>query len=452
MSDLLTTVASFIVALGVLITVHEFGHFWVARRSGVKVLRFSVGFGRALWSRRGKTDDTEYVIAALPLGGYVKMLDEREGEVPEEQSHRAFNRQPLRIRSAIVLAGPLFNLAFAILVYWGILMVGEPGLRAEVGTVTPSSPAADAGLLPGDRLLSVDGEVALTWERATMALLSGALGDQMVRIEVEDADGVKRLREMDASGVAGKGAQVLEQIGINPYLPKAEPVIGKTTADGAARAAGLIEGDRILSAGGEPIESWSEWVKSVHRHPEEDMNIVLRRGDAEMELLLHPGAVVEDGVTIGRIGAYPLVDPAARDRYWVVVSLGPVAALGAAMERTWDMSVLMLRMLWKMATGKASVENLSGPITIAQYAGQSASIGLMPFFKFLAVVSISLGVLNLLPVPLLDGGHLFFYLIEAVKGSPVSDRAQLVGQQVGLGLLLGLMGLAFYMDLSRLFG
>ncbi|MCB1877622.1 MAG: RIP metalloprotease RseP [Chromatiales bacterium] len=452
MNELLITVLSFIVALGVLITVHEFGHFWVARRSGVKVLRFSVGFGRALWSRRGKKDGTEYVIAALPLGGYVKMLDEREGEVPLEQTHRAFNRQPLRIRTAIVLAGPLFNLAFAILVYWVILMVGEPGLRAQVGEVATDSPAAHAGLQVGDRLLSVDGEPALTWERATMVLLSGALGEHTVRVEVEDAQGIRQVRAMDVAGVADKGAQVLDQIGITPFIPKAEPIIGKTTADGAARAAGLQEGDRVLSADGQPVGSWSDWVDIVHDHPEVDMAVRIQRGEVEMTLILRPDAVVEDGKTIGRIGAYGLVDKEARDRYWVVQSMGPIDAFGRALERTWDMSALMLRMLWKMAMGKASVENLSGPITIAQYAGQSASIGLMPFFKFLAVVSISLGVLNLLPIPLLDGGHLFFYLIEAVKGTPVSEKAQLVGQQVGLGVLLGLMGLAFYMDLSRLFG
>jgi len=450
MSSMVTTIASFLVALGVLITVHEFGHFWVARRLGVKVLRFSVGFGRPLGTWRGKVDDTEFVIGALPLGGYVKMLDEREGEVDEHERHRAFNRQRLAVRTAIVAAGPVFNFLFAILVYWAIFVVGEPGSRPIIGTVEPSSPAAEAGLQPGDEITGVAGQMTPTWESAAFALLVETLADRSFALELADPEGRPYGREIHLRPDAAATGSALPGLGIRPQRPVVPPVLGKLVSGGAAAAAGLAPGDRVIAADGVSITDWSAWVTYVRARPDQWIALEVERGDRRLDLRLRPERIELEGAEVGQIGAYVELPEGLLDGYRAELRYGPLSAIGPAIGKTWDMSVLMLRMLGRMLVGEASVKNLSGPISIAQYAGKSASVGFGSFVKFLAVVSISLGVLNLLPIPLLDGGHLFYYLIEVVKGSPVSEQIEMVGQRVGLVILLGLMGLAFYLDLERI--
>ncbi len=455
MNGVLLSTIAFIVAIGVLVTVHEFGHFWVARRLGVKVLRFSIGFGKPLWSGRFGTDDTELVVAAIPLGGYVKMLDEREGEVDAAERHRAFNRQGLSTRIAVVTAGPLFNFLFAIAAYWLMFVSGVPGLRPVIGELIESSPAQQAGFMPGDEIRRIKDRPTSSWETAILALLDAGLDEQAsFEVGVRDPQGSDRLVRVRLDGstrLLDKGG-VLENFGIKPWRPVYPATIDRLLAGGSGEQAGLLAGDRVVAADGEVMKDWNQWVDYVRARPGRTIAVQVQRGDELLDLELTPQAVQDKGETVGRIGAYvrlPDADQHATMR--VVVRYGLLEAVPAALGKTWEMSTLTLRTLWKMVSGKASVENLSGPISIARYAGQSAAIGLAAFLGFLAIVSVSLGVLNLLPIPILDGGHLMYYLIEMLKGSPVSEAAQMFGQRVGIVLLLLLMSLAFYNDLARLF-
>jgi regulator of sigma E protease len=452
MNGVLISLAAFIVAIGVLVTVHEFGHFWVARRLGVKVLRFSVGFGKPLWKRTFGDDRTELVIAALPLGGYVKMLDEREGEVAAAELTRAFNRQPVKTRIAIVVAGPAFNFLFAILVYWAMFVTGVPGLKPLVGEVTPASYAAEAGFQNGDEILAVAGKPTVTWEATVLALLGASLdGQDSVAVAVRAADGQERHLQVhfENPDVLLKKGGVLENLGLSPWQPLA--VIASLVADGAGERAGLLPGDQVIVADDVAVSSWRQWVDIVRERPGRNIAVQVLRDGAVVKLTVQPDSIIEKGREIGRIGAYvQLPDDGQRATMRVVVRHGLLKAIPAALNKTWEMTTLTLRTLWKMVTGRASIENLSGPITIAQYAGQSAVIGLAAFLGFLGIVSVSLGVLNLLPVPVLDGGHLLFYLVELVTGHPVTEAVQLVGQKIGIVLLLGLMSLAFYNDIIRL--
>ncbi len=455
MNGVLHSVVAFIVAIGVLVTVHEFGHFWVARRLGVKVLRFSIGFGKPLWSRRFGADNTELVIAAIPLGGYVKMLDEREGEVTAAEQHRAFNRQSLSTRIAVVVAGPLFNFLFAIAAYWLMFVSGVPGLRPVIGELIESTPAVQSGFMAGDEIRSIKGKPTNSWEMAVLALLDAALDEQAsFEVGVRDPQGNDRLVRVRLDGstrLLAKGG-VLENFGIKPWRPVYPAMIDRLVSGGPGEQAGLSAGDLVVSADGVAVTDWNQWVDYVRARPDRTIAVRVQRGDELLDLGLTPRAAEDAGETVGRIGAYvrlPDADEHATMR--VVVRYGPLEAVPAALGKTWEMSTLTLRTLWKMVSGKASVENLSGPISIARYAGQSAAIGLATFLGFLAIVSVSLGVLNLLPIPILDGGHLLYYLIELFKGSPVSEAAQMFGQRVGIILLLLLMSLAFYNDLARLF-
>lgn len=452
MSDLLHTLVSFLLALAILIAVHEFGHFWVARRLGVKVLRFSIGFGRPLVRWVSRRDGTEYVLAGIPLGGYVKMLDEREEEVDPAEAHLAFNRQVLWKRTAIVLAGPLFNLAFAILLYWGILVVGDTGSRALIGTVEPGSIAAEAGLEAGDELLRIGDRDTPTWEAAIFALMAETLNGVDLPVRIRDVDGDERLFVLDGRALASlpEDPAILTHLGLKPARPPLPPVIGEVRPGEAAALAGLQPGDRILATQGQAIPDWDAWVKLVRDHPGQPLRVRLARGDRELELELTPRPAASPEGEIGRVGAGVEVPEALLAQYRAEVRLGPLDAARVAIQKTADMSWLMLKVMGRMLTGQASLEHLSGPISIAESAGRSASHGINYFIKFLAVVSISLGVLNLLPIPLLDGGHLLYFLIEGLKGSPLSDQMQLLGQRLGMGLLAMLMSLAFYVDLQRL--
>jgi regulator of sigma E protease len=452
MSGVLYSLAAFLVAIGVLVTVHEFGHFWVARRLGVKVLRFSIGFGRPLWRRTFGADRTELVVAALPLGGYVKMLDEREGEVAATELHRAFNRKPVATRMAVVLAGPLFNLLFAVFAYWLMFVAGVPGLRPVVGEVMPGSLAAQAGILQGDEIVAIQGVRTPTWDSAMMNLLEAGLDERAVlELRVRNPQGEERQLQVQFTKpdrLLEKGG-VLQNFGLAPWQL---PAVIDTVVDGkAAQRAGLQPGDRILSADGQPIAGWNDWVEYVRARPEQKIRVEVLRGSARVSLSMVPERVSEDGSEHGFIGAsVRLPDERQRATMRVDVRYGMLEAVPAALGKTLEVSTLTLRTLWKMVTGRASVENLSGPISIARYAGESAAIGLGTFLAFLGVVSVSLGVLNLLPIPVLDGGHLLYYLVELVTGKPVSDAVQLVAQKLGILLLLMLMSVAFYNDLLRL--
>jgi len=454
MSGFGSSLLGFIIAISVLVAVHEFGHFWVARRLGIRVLRFSIGFGKPLWRRRFGADNTEFAIAALPLGGYVKMLDEREAPVAPQDAGRAFNRQPLWVRSAVILAGPLFNFLFAIAAYWLMFVSGVPGLRPVVGEVAPQSVAAQAGFQTRDELLSVAGRQTPTWDAATLELLDAALAREQIEIRVRQPDDHQRLVVMDFSEVSNaldKGG-LLENLGLAVWRPTVPAVIDRLIPGAPAEQAGLLPGDRVLALDDVPIESWSQWVELVRGHPGETLRVRVERDGGELELALVPRAVEERGTTIGQIGAYVREPEGLRDSMRVEVRYGAFEATGKALVKTWDMTALTVRTLWGMLTGQASVENISGPISIAQYAGYSVSIGLASFLKFLAIVSVSLGVLNLLPIPILDGGHLLYNIIEWLRGKPLSEHAQQLGQQLGIVLLLVLMSIAFYNDLSRLFG
>jgi len=451
-TSLIYTVVGFVIAISILVVVHEFGHYWVAKRLGVKVLRFSVGFGRPLWMRRFGPDHTEWAIAAIPLGGYVKMLDEREGDVAKHELPRAFNRQPIWKRMAIVLAGPMFNFLFAILAYSVINMAGVDGIRPVVGKVADGSPAQEAGFKPGDELLTIDGSRVQSWDEHRLYLYARALDRATVHMQVRDTDGVPRDRYLDLSSItpAEVGAGLLErQIGLSVALPEVEPVIGSLDEHGAGAQAGMQVGDLIVAIDGRPVHAWQDVVTTVSSRPGETLKITLRRNGTQRVIAVTPQTVESAGKQVGRIGVGVLL-PQLPASMRVRVSYTPYEAVYEGVATTWNMSVLTLKMLAKMVMLEVSTKTISGPLTIAQYAGASAQIGLDRFVLFLAVVSVSLGVLNLLPVPVLDGGHLLIYAIEGVKGSPLSERVLYWAQQAGIMLLVGLMMLAMYNDFMRL--
>jgi len=451
-SSFLFTTASFIVALGILITVHEFGHFWVAKKLGVKVLRFSVGFGKPLLKYTEKTDGTEFVVAAIPLGGYVKMLDEREGEVPAAEVHRAFNRQTVAVRSAIVAAGPLFNFIFAFFAYWAIFVSGESGLRPLIGTVEPASVAEVAGFKVDDELLSISERATPTWEKALDAFLAESLREDELKVLVKDSRGYEKTYQLPSGVLSELSAEkgVFDLLGITPKRPVVPPVLGEVLSGEAADRAGLLSGDKILSVDGEELISWGALVDYVQKHPDQQLEFEIERAGSFLAISLVTSSRLQGEKKIGRIGASVDMPEGLYEGYKREVRYGPLEAAGESAKKIVDLSWLMVKMMGRMLTGQASVENLSGPISIAESAGKSASYGPIYFLKFLAIISISLGVLNLFPIPILDGGHLFYFLIEAIKGSPVSEQVMMQGQKIGIVLLLSLMMVAFYVDIGRL--
>lgn len=447
--------AAFLVALGLLITIHEFGHYWVARRCGVKVLRFSIGFGKPLWKRVAGEDRTEYVLAAIPLGGYVKMLDEREGEVAEEELDRAFNRKGLKQRSAIVVAGPMFNFILAVVLFWLMYSLGVPGDRPLISEVLPDTPASRAGIMAGDEITAINGQDTPTWTAVQRIILTEIFDNRPMAVQVRRADRSTRELSMRlGEGFASRmeEGKILSQIGYQPLRLKVPPVVGEVDKGSAAERGGLRTGDKIVSADGEDISDWGDMVTFTRARPGRLVRLRVERGGSIVDLEVVPDTIKDGEQEIGRLGMKNAPPPKIPEEMRGVLRYGPVDAVIVALEQTWEMSVLTLRMLGKMIIGEVSFRNLSGPVTIADYAGKTASHSLVSFLNFLAVVSVSLGVLNLLPIPILDGGHLLLYGIEGVRGRAVSEKSQMRMQQVGLALLLLLMSVALYNDFARLTG
>lgn len=444
-------VVGLVIALGVLVTFHEFGHFWVARRCGVRVLRFSVGFGTPLvrWHDR---HGTEFVVAAIPLGGYVKMLDEREGEVPLEQLDYAFNRKSVFQRIAIVSAGPIANFLLAILFFWVLAMLGSQQVRPVIGSVVADSPAALGGLAAGQEVVAVDGEAVNGWAAVNLRLVRrlGETGELTVAVH-EPGSSVEVTHKVAISSwlKSAENPDPIGGLGIQPWRPAMPPVIAELDPEGPAKAAGLQIGDRLQSLDGVAVNDWQQVVDKVRARPEQSIVLAYQRDGQSRELKLTLAAKGEGKARTGYLGA------GVSGGQWPAemlreVRYGPVAAVGEALSQTWSMSLLTLDSLKKMVLGQLSVKNLSGPITIAKVAGASAQSGVGDFLHFLAYLSISLGVLNLLPIPVLDGGHLAFYLVEWVRGRPLSERVQAWGMQIGISLVVGVMLLALVNDLSRL--
>lgn len=440
-----------LVALGVLVTFHEFGHFWVARRCGVKVLRFSVGFGTPLvrWHDR---QGTEFVIAAIPLGGYVKMLDEREGDVPPALVGQSFNRKPVGQRIAIVAAGPVANFLLAIFFFWVLAMLGGQQIRPVIGTVENGSPAAAAGLTAGQEIVSVDGKPTNGWSAVNLQLVRRLGESGTLNIGVRDEGSSTEQQRQVKLDQWLKGADEpdpIRSLGLQPWRPAIEPVLAEIDPKGPAGAAGLKTGDRLLGIGGQSVNEWQQVVDSVRARPGAQVVVRVERDGAPLDVPVTLGVKGEGEAAAGYLGA------GVKGGQWPAsmlreVSYGPLEAVGEGLSRTWNMSVLTLGSLKKMLFGELSVKNLSGPITIAKVAGASAQSGVGDFLNFLAYLSISLGVLNLLPIPVLDGGHLLFYLVEWARGRPLSDRVQGWGVQIGISLVLGVMLLALINDLGRL--
>ena len=450
MTGALINLVAFIVAISILVAVHEFGHYIVGRLCGMKVLRFSIGFGKPVWTRIAGKDRTEYCISAIPLGGYVKFLDEREGPIDPEDQGRAFNHKPIASRIVVLLAGPFFNFLFAILAYWILFINGIPTMKPAVGEVTAGTYAAEAGLEFGDRILKVGDRNATDWETALVSMLDEMLGDGRVPLELEGADGWVRETTIDVGDDASRLTEpgmLFDGLGFQPWQPPA--IVGTVAEDGAAYAGGIEEGDRITAIDGESVVTFRDLQQIVRARPHETVIVELIRRNAGLSREVTLGSQELDGVITGLLGVG--ISTASTD-YWYVRKYAPFAAIGQAVERSWTTIGFTVRMLSRMLTGEVSIKNISGPINIAQYAGNSAAAGINAFLDFLALISISLGVLNLLPIPILDGGQIVYQTIEALKGSPLSEKAQLFGQKVGILALLLLMSFAFYNDIARIIG
>jgi regulator of sigma E protease len=453
----LVSLLAFIVAIGVLIAVHEFGHFWVARKLGFKVQRFSIGFGRPLWRRTGPAPDhTEYVLAAVPLGGYVKMLDEREGPLEPGDEGRSFQSRPPLARIAVLLAGPGFNFLFAIVAFWLLFMHGVPGLKPVIGEVTDGSIAQRAGLARDDTIVAVGGEPVATRESAVLGILDVLVEQGDVPLVVRDGGGAEHHVVLDVP--VEKRVQLTEPgalmsgLGFSFWYPKLPVVVGQLVDGGPAQLAGLKPGDEIYAVNGERMDDFYRFVDLLRSKPGETLRFGVLRQGSELSFDVAVKAEVEDGKTIGRIGMSSGGSASFPESMRTEERYGPLAALQPAVAETWSKTVLTVKFLWRMVTGDVSTKNISGPINIAQYAGLSALGGLTYFIGFMALISISLGVLNLLPIPILDGGQVVYQVAEMIKGSPLSEDLQLAGQKVGIAFLVALMGFAFYNDIARLIG
>ena len=458
------TLLAFVVTIGLLVTIHEYGHFQVARWCNVKVLRFSIGFGKPLWQKAFGKDHTQFVLAAIPLGGFVKMLDERElkaeqtanPELPkiqysEAELQRAFNRQTVWKRIAIVVAGPLANLLLAILLYWGLFMLGVTGTRPIIGEVVSNGLAAQASLTSGEIIQKINGEPVNSWQEARWILLEESLENKSVEIEAINQNNELFQHTLSFAGVNNDSeVDVLKRIGLEEYRPTIPAVIGEILPNSAAEKAGFMTEDKIISIGGVTITDWEQVVNIVKTSPNKKLWFEIERAQKTLRVAAMPEKVEENSNSIGRLGAAVKLDQKELDSLLVEFNYSPLVSLQKAVGKTWDTSIFSLNMLGKMLLGQVSLKSISGPVTIADYAGKSADMGLKTFLSFLALVSISIGVLNLLPIPVLDGGHLMYYMVEIFKGSPVSENLMLAGQKIGFVILGLLMTLAIFNDVNRL--
>lgn len=442
MVDFLTSLLAFIVAISVLVAIHEYGHYIVGRWAGMKVLRFSIGFGKPIWTWVRGDDRTEYCISSIPLGGYVRFLDSREGPIPPEDEGRAFNHKPVPARIAVLFAGPLFNFLFAIFAYWLLSMDGVPALRPAVGEVEPQSYAADAGLETGDQIVAIGETPTDSWQQALMAMFDTMVAEGRIPMTLEDQRGRQRqavIEVGDDSTRLTEPGLLFDGLGFVPGSPPV--VLDDPIENEAAEMAGLRKGDRIVAVDGVPVLGFGDLVAAVTARPGERINVGVVRDSRLENFSLVIGAREIDGATTGYLGVRALLD-----------ELGPAQAVPRAIGDTWQQTAFTVRMLARMVTGEVSFKNVSGPINIAQFAGDSAQRGLRYFLGFMAMISISLGVLNLLPVPVLDGGQIVYQTVEGIKGSPLSERAQILGQQFGILALILLMSFAFYNDIARILG
>ncbi|ELI6449540.1 sigma E protease regulator RseP [Photobacterium damselae] len=451
MMGFLWNLGAFLLALGILIAVHEFGHFWVARRCGVYVERFSIGFGKAIWQRKGK-DGTEYTLAMIPLGGYVKMLDERVEAVPEHQRHMAFNNKKLWQRSAIVAAGPFANFVFAVFAYWVVYLIGVPAVKPVIGEVAPQSIAAQGGIAPGMELKSISGIETPDWESVNMAMISH-IGDKQMAVTLTEPHSnvdIKRTLNLTDWSYDPERENVLTTLGLTPYTPAITLVISQLVDNGAAINAGFQLNDKIIAVDGEPIKQWQTFADLVRENPGKTLNVEVLRDNAPLTLALTPAVKdLKDGSKVGYVGIAPKVDAWPED-YRINLQFGPLESVAKATEKTWQLVTLTFDMVTKLVTGDVAIKNLSGPISIAKGAGMTADFGLVYFLGFLALISVNLGIVNLLPLPVLDGGHLMFFAIEAVTRRPVSEKIQDIGYRVGSAILVALMAIALFNDFTRL--
>ena len=448
--QLISTLLSFLAALAVLVVVHELGHYWAARWVGVKVLRFSVGFGQPLLIKRWGQDATEWSIAAIPLGGYVKMLDEREAPVAEHELARAFNRQTVWARMLIVVAGPVANLLLAVLLYSGLYLHGVPAIKPILAEPATQSAAARAGLHNGDNIVAIDEQAILSWADVNWALLRDVSVKNQVTLQLDN--GGTRILDVSGASLGDGKTEIASQLGLRLFEPAMPAVIAQVLDKSAAQRADLRAGDKVLAVNQQAVTQWADFVRWVRQHPAQTLTVTVARGTQQLNVSLTPETSREAGVAVGKIGAGPEVDEAVFKDMMTTLNYSVGGAIAEGVTKTWQMSIFSLQMMGRMVTGEVSWHNLSGPLTIADYAGKSARSGWMTFVGFLALVSISLGVLNLLPIPLLDGGHLMYYIVEVVKGSPVPDRIMELGQRFGMAALLTMMVFAFYNDITRLFG
>lgn len=450
---ILSYLLAFLVAIGVLVAVHEYGHFWMARRLGIRVIRYSIGFGRPLW-RRLDSKGTEFALSAIPLGGYVKLLDEREGPVASADLSMAYNRKPVWQRILVLLAGPFANFLFAVVAYWVVFVAGVPALKPVLGEVTPDSVAARSGLVAGDEIVAVSQHATAGREAVMLAILDRLMAGGTIDLEVRSQGGAKHVVPLRIEGstlpLTEPGA-LLPGLGFEFWYPAVPARVGKILEGSPAERGGLEPDDLVVAVGGTPVADFAALVRLVQPAAGRTLDFTVERAGGRVVVPVEVEAQREGGRLIGRIGVQPAApapvpeDMRTRERY------GPLAAVGKAVGKTWDMSALTVRLLWNVVTGDVSAKNLSGPINIAEYAGFSARQGILAFLSFLSIVSVSLFVLNLLPIPILDGGQILYQLAELAKGRPLSERTQAVGQQIGIALLLVLMSFAFYNDLSRLF-
>ncbi len=444
-------------------TIHEYGHFQVARWCGVKVIRFSIGFGKPLWRKTIGADQTEFVLAAIPLGGYVKMLDERElkaeqaaGEAldydySEADLARAFNRQSVYKRIAIVLAGPVANLLLAIVIYWFLFMQGITGMRPIIGQVEANSIAAQANFTPGEMIQTINNKAVTTWSETGWILFESAVENEVVEIKAINENNELHLHKLNLAGLGQEaGSDILNEIGISVFRPDVLPILAQVLPDGAAEKAGLQAEDKVLEIDGLQTKTWNDVVNIVKANPGKALTFNIERQQELITKTVIPDAIKENNNQIGKIGAAVKLDDEQLDKVLIKQDYSGIDSLGLSIAKTWKTSIFSLKMMWYMVTGKASWKGISGPVTIASYAGESAGLGWKPFLGFIALVSISIGILNLLPIPVLDGGHLMYYMAEIIKGSAVSEHAMLLGQKIGFGLLGLLMILAIFNDINRI--